>query len=66
MEVVVRLIDEPEPHTIVRPSFVVLPGFDMTEEDRLFDFMKGLQPTPKCPRLRASLLDGKYLGESQA
>ena len=24
----------------------------MTEEDRLFDFMKGLQPTPKCPRLR--------------
>lgn len=25
----------------------------MTEEDRLFDFMKGLQPAPKCPRLRA-------------
>lgn len=24
----------------------------MTEEDRLFDFMKGLQPAPKCPRFR--------------
>ena len=24
----------------------------MREEDRLFDFMKRLQPTPKCPRLR--------------
>lgn len=56
--VVVRHVDEPEanrPHTRVCEgllSWFFLDIFDMTEEDRLFDFMKGLQPTPKCPRLR--------------
>ena len=56
--VVVRHVDEPEanrPHTRVcegHLSKFSLDIVDMTEEDRLFDFMKGLQPTPKCPRLR--------------
>lgn len=54
----VRHVDEPEanrPHTGVFEgllSWFFLDIFDMTEEDRLFDFMKGLQLTPKCPRLR--------------
>ena len=56
--VVVRHVDEPEanrPHTQVcegHLSQFSLDIFDMTEEDRLFDFLKGPQPTPKCPRLR--------------
>lgn len=72
--VVVRHVDEPEanrPHTRVCEgllSWFSLDIFDMTEEDRLLDFMKGLQPTYLRQNVQdlgaeqaASLLDGKYL-----
>ena len=57
--VVVRHVDEPEAtgpiREYVKAFFRGSRWTFMTEEDRLFDFMKGLQPTPKCPRLRGGI-----------